>query len=109
MKWIFALGLVFSLVACQSSKKSGSGTSWSGQMQNMAKDVQLLIPYAYNKEEYSKPANEPVIKQALQDISKQSHKIPEEMGKQFLGDDPVIAYSLNNLQADLVRAHHAFE
>lgn len=109
MKWIICIGLVFSLAACQSSKKSGErGSTWSGQMQNMAKDVQLLIPYAYNKEAYSNPENEAKIKQALQDISKQSHKIPENMGKQFLGDDPVITYSLNNLQNDLVRANHAF-
>ncbi len=102
-----AFGLMLVLVnACESSQKKQK--SWSGQMQNMSQDVKQLIPYVFNKTAYSDPKNEPVISRALADLSQQSHMVSEEMGKQFLGDDPIISYSLKNLQADLGRAHDSF-
>lgn len=105
--WFYLLLVVAALVvSCQSSQKEEA--SWSGQMQNMSQDIKLLIPYAYNKEAYLDPKNEPVIKTALKDLTVQSHKVPEEMGKKFLGDDPIISYALNHLQGDLNRALSAF-
>lgn len=108
MKTALILLVCSLIVSCQSADKK-SPESWSGQMQNMSEDIQLLIPYVYNEKSYTDPKNEGVIKRALSDLSSQSHKIPEKMGKEFLGDDPILSYSLGNLQGDLKRAHHAFE
>jgi len=110
MKWnlILALGMALIFVSCESAKKDVDA-SWSGQMQNMSQDIQKLIPYVYNKDAYSNPANEKRIARALSDIKSQSHKVPEEMGKSLLGDDPILTYSLNNLKTDLSRASSSFE
>ncbi len=100
---------VVSLVSCQMFKKGGDSATWSGQMQNMSEDMRKLIPYMYNRQAYSDPSNEKMISQALGDLSHASHKIPEEMGKKFLGEDPILEYSLDNLQSDLNRAKSSFE
>lgn len=108
----FAVVLVVLLSSgCQSPQKEQStstGRSWSGQMQNMAQDIKLLVPYVYDQKAYSDPQNEVTIQRALQDLASQSHKVPEEMGKKLLGDDPIISYSLDSLQADLNRALYSF-
>lgn len=103
----FALLVVVTvIVSCQSFRKRDG--SWSGQMQNMSQDIKLLIPYAYDKKAYLDPKNEAVITNALKDLTVQSHKVPEEMGKKFLGDDPIISHSLDHLQSDLQRALSSF-
>lgn len=98
----------FCFLGCQSSKKEPQA-SWSGQMQNMAQDIRRLIPYVYDQQAYTQAAHEKTIEQALTDLNSQSHKVPTKMGEQFLGEDPIITYSLGHLKGDLSRALSSFK
>lgn len=107
------IALVF-LAACGTSHKKAdekkeTPATWSDQMQNMAKDVRELIPYLYDREAFHSPKNRDVIAATLKDWSEHAHKITPKMGEQLLGDDPLVAFSLQNLESDLKRSYQAFE
>ncbi|HAG91784.1 MAG TPA: hypothetical protein DCL41_07925 [Bdellovibrionales bacterium] len=103
---LLGLGLV---LGCESKQKPVDAANWSGQMQNMSQDIKLLIPFLYDKKSYSAKENEEKISRALDDLKSQSHRVPEKMGEKFLGDDPILSFSLNNLQSDLSRAASSFK
>jgi len=108
MKIRLLIPTVLALIAFIGCQQSAKKASWSGQMQNMSKDIQRLIPYIYDKPAFEAPENKTRITTALNDLAHQSHKIPEEMGKKFLGDDPIVGFSLSHLKSDLSRAAYAF-
>lgn len=109
-KFVVSATVVLSLafVGCQLGSKKSKGPTWNGQMQHMSQDVKYLVPFVYKKDAFSKPENAKTIQHALDDLVTQAHKVPEDMGKKLLGDDPVVNYSLENLQSDLQRAANSF-
>lgn len=103
---LFCLGLA----ACSSQEKRDENAAkvWPGKMQGLAVNVKDLVPYAYNKRNYADPANQQRVKSTLAEFSKNMHSIKPEMGKKFLGPDPILAYSLEQMRADVDRATDAF-
>ena len=97
------------LPACHSPHPAESKANWSGQMQNMAQDVKKLLPYLYDQRAYQNPANHQVILEYLKEFSQAAHHVPVKTGKEFLGDDLLVEYSLANLREDLGRSIHSFE
>lgn len=106
------LGVV---VACQSAQKDGDKSQgqataeWSNDMQKMAKDVRQLIPFLYDRDAFKDPKNHDQIASELKSFSEHVHKITPKMGEQILGDDPLVAFSLESLEGDLKRSYQAFE
>jgi hypothetical protein len=78
-------------------------------MQRMAKDVRELLPYLYDKEAFHAVKNHEKIEASLKNFSEHVHKITPKMGESVLGDDPLISFSLENLEGDLKRSYQAFE
>ena len=100
----------FTLAACSSQEKKDEKAAqvWSGKMQGLAGNVKELVPYAYNKRNYADPANQQKVKSTLVDFSKNMHSIKPEMGKKYLGADPLVKYTLEQMRADVDRATDAF-
>lgn len=99
------------IIGCGSQPKTdGAKTeNWAGKMQGLAADVKELVPYIYSRQAFHAPENAPRIKSGLRQLAKETHSITPEMGRSFFGNDPLVAYSLEGLQADLERAADAFD
>lgn len=78
-------------------------------MQGLAGDVYALIPYVYNREAFFDIHNRNEIQTHLERLAKDTHKISPKMGKEFLGNDPLLEFSLTSLKQDLNRALESFE
>src|ERR1044072_2327727 len=112
LKTTLVISLLVSVAGCKKAEKKQepvTGSGWSAQMQRMSKDVRELIPYAYDREAYQNPDNKPKISAVLKDFSEHAHKITPKMGEKLLGDDPLVSFSLQNLESDLKRDYQAFE
>ena len=98
------------LAACTSQEKKDEKAAqvWSGKMQGLAGNVKDLVPYAYNKRNYADPAHQQKVKATLVDFSKNMHALKPEMGKKYLGADPLVKYSLEQMRGDVDRAIDAF-
>lgn len=92
----------------QQAKDDKAAKSWPGKMQGLAENVKNLVPYIYNKKTYADPANEQAVKKSLANFTSSMHSIKPEMGKKFLGPDPLLDYSLEQMRADINRATDAF-
>lgn len=106
------LGLAFLcllLMSCSSSNKSSESSAWSGQMQGMAGEVEDLLPYIYGRQAFVAPENRAKIDEGMARLSTRAHAISPEMGQIFYGPDPLVKYTLENLQADIARAREAFK
>lgn len=114
LRQVFILSLCFLLVSCGSTEKreqakqEKDAKAWPGKMQGLADNVKNLVPYIYNKKNYSDPANATTVKKTLTDFSSSMHSIKPEMGKKYLGPDPILDYSLEQMRADVDRASDAF-
>ena len=100
------------LQGCQTketARQATQGGQWAGKMQGMAAEVKRLIPFLYSQQAFNDPVNAPQIKADLKKFATQAHAISPEMGKGYFGQDPMLSYSLENLQSDLSRAYEAFD
>ena len=104
----FMIGAVIG--GCNSKPKSldPKAANWAGKMQGLAADVRELVPFIYSRQAYGDPQNGPRIKAGLKQLSEAVHSISPEMGLGFFGNDPLVPYSLEGLQADIVRSIEAF-
>ncbi|MBX7231868.1 MAG: hypothetical protein K1X29_07255 [Bdellovibrionales bacterium] len=103
------LGCKSNLIKSDKNKEDADAKSWAGEMQGMAKEVHELIPYIYSRQAFNDPKNFNKISHGLKKLSSQVHQISPEMGKTFFGEDPLVSYSLINLQSDLTRAAESFQ
>jgi len=100
------------LTACNSQTTKtadGSTANFSGGMQDMAFDVQKLLPFLYDRDAFNDPKNHETIHQDLKQFANVAHKINPEAGKKFIGDDLLVDYSLSSLKDDLGRSLKSFE
>ena len=100
------------LAACKSpapKEEPANVSGWSGGMQNMAGDVEKLLPYLYDREAFVDPKNHDRIKKSLRDFAKAAHKLEAGAGQRYIGDELLLEYTLGNLQDDLNRAAQSFE
>jgi len=111
MRTIFLLGVSLVLLSCKSPapKEDANSANFSGQMQNMAGDVKTLLPYLYNRQAFHDPKNKPAIQKALREFAQAAHQVNPESGKNFIGDELLLKYSIANLRSDLNRAAQSFE
>ncbi len=72
--------------------------NWAAQMQNMARNLEKLMPYVFSREEFGDPKNREQIKVLVSEYSASAQHVPEHMGKKLLGDDPLVKYYLDNLK-----------
>lgn len=103
---------VLVLSGCESKEKAKQkdvAGQWAGKMQGMAFDIKELVPYLYSRQAFNDPGNAPKIRMDLKKFASQAHAITPEMGKNYFGRDPMLAYSLESLQGDLSRASEAFD
>lgn len=107
VKYVLFVLLVFGTLSCSSSKSKESPAALTDQMKTMGKDVRNLLPYLYNREAFHSPKNKATIAANLKRFSEHAHKIAPN--NQALSDDPLVSFSLQNLEADLKRASQAFE
>src|SRR4051812_5000069 len=94
-----ALFIVLIAVGCASGGKEGVSTNsaeLSGDMQKMGKDVRDLIPYLYNREAFHDSKNHARIASSLKNFSDHVHKVTPKVGEAVLGDDPLVAFSLES-------------
>jgi len=114
LRQVFVLVLSLLLLSCGSAEKreeakqEKDAKAWSGKMQGLSENVKNLIPYIYNKKNYADPGNAAAVKKTLKDFSSSMHSIKPEMGKKYLGPDPILDYSLEQMRADVDRASDAF-
>lgn len=106
----FILIFILMGMSCQGPSKSEKhAKSWSESMQGLAGDVYGLIPYVYDQKAFSHPKNAKIIETRLEKLSEDGHEISAEMGKPFLGKDPLLRFSLSGLKEDLQRASQSFK
>lgn len=90
------------------ASEQAAANVWPSRMQGMAESVKRLIPFVYDKKAFFEPANNAKIKADLKNLAGSVHQISPNMGEKFLGPDPILSYSLNQLKADADRASDAF-
>ncbi|NQZ01306.1 MAG: hypothetical protein HRT45_11635 [Bdellovibrionales bacterium] len=95
-------------VAAEKSANSSSPKSWSENMQGMADEVKALVPYVYSSNRYADPANRKIVAKHLEQFANSVHSVPMKQGKKILGDDPIVDFSITQLEADTKRASGAF-
>jgi hypothetical protein len=98
--------LVF-LANCKTTPKPET-KAWNNEMQGMAKDVRELIPFLYDKAAFREEKNRSTISADLKSFSEHVHKITPKAGEK-VSDDPLVSFSLENLESDLKRSYQAFE
>jgi hypothetical protein len=104
------LFLLLALAACRApAPRPEEKANWSGQMQGMATDVKKLIPYLYDRQAFADPKNREKISQTLKEFSQAAHKVNPESGRNFIGDELLLEYSLANLREELGRAAQSFD
>ena len=111
MKLILTLlSIVFtiSVVSCVSSEKSEE-KSWSGSMQDLSKELVDIMPYIYSQKDFYDKENYKKIKLSISKFVQASHEVSPKQGKKFFGDDPIIQYSLRQLNNDMQLAYRSFE
>src|SRR5438874_2736239 len=97
-----ALFVIFVATGCASGGRessNGSAAELSGDMQKMGKDVRDLIPYIYNREAFHESKNHTRIASSLKNFSDHVHKVTPKIGETVLGDDPLVAFSLESLES----------
>ncbi|MCB0407332.1 MAG: hypothetical protein KDD34_03950 [Bdellovibrionales bacterium] len=102
--FILALGVTF----CTSQqKKSEKKQGWSESMQGLSGEVKQILPFVYSRQiNYSKKEVKS-IQNDLENFAKTAHKIAPQMGEAYLGDDPMVRFSLDQMTSDVQRASHA--
>jgi hypothetical protein len=109
------LGVFLLCVSCSTSPKTDAPSgnadsgSWSGNMQTLAQDVKDLLPYVYDREAFQDPKNHDIIDRHLKQFAQAARHIKPETGKQILGDDLLVEYSLASLSENLNRSVNSFE
>lgn len=115
---IFAvLGLAL-IAGCQSSDKNsgpaGSASkagvqSWASGMRAMATGLEDLLPYVYSQVEFSDSKNRKDIVELLAEYQKSVDVVPQHIGEQMLGKDPLLTYSLERLKENSRQSLKAFQ
>ena len=90
------------LISCASHKSksqdSAAATGWAGDMQNMARTLEQLMPYVFSREEFHSEKNRSEVKKLVRNYSEKVHVVKEHVGQQILGDDPLVKYTLKHLK-----------
>jgi tetratricopeptide (TPR) repeat protein len=103
---------LFSLAACQSTKKSSqsdSEASWAAQMRSMSSNLQRLLPFVYSASEFNDPGNDDDIADLIKDFGNSVDLIPQHIGEEVLGKDPLVKYSIERLKDNTNHALKAFK
>lgn len=106
--FITTLTILILVVSCVSSKKPKE-KSWSGSMQDLSKELVDILPYIYSHKDFHDKKNHKKIKLSISKFVQAGHKVSPEQGKKFFGDDPIIEYSLRQLNNDMELAYNSFE
>lgn len=111
MRFIIFITAAVVFVACKTTKKEATTETaqWSGQMQSMAENLKKLVPYLYDRKAFTDPKNRDEIKMTLKNFAQAAHKIEPSSGKNFIGDQLLLEYSISGLQSDLNRSLQSFE
>ena len=97
------------LFACESQQKAERKPEWAESMQGLAAEVYALIPFVYNRKAFDDRDNRYVILTRMKKLANGSHQVNPQMGKKYLGDDPLLQFSLDSLNYDIKRAVSSFE
>lgn len=117
MKKIILVLLTVTSLGCSNAMKEANrearldakdARSWASQMQQMAKNLEKLMPYVFSREEFSDAKNRAQVQELVTEYSQSVQHVPEHMGKKLLGDDPLVKYYLDNLKDGGVQAVKAF-
>lgn len=112
MKFLFMAFLslfTFVLASCQSTPVVEKQKSWSSSMQGLSDEVREILPFAYSRQQTYTPQQIQSVKDKLSKLEKKSHSISASMAQPYLGDDPLVKFSLKNLVSDVQRAQSALE
>lgn len=105
--------VVFSNCESKPKKAAAANTtqeaSWVSSMQGLSSEVQQLLPFVYSRQLQYSAKEQEVISERLKNFVKTAHGITPKMGEKFLGDDPMVQFSLDKLSADVTRANRALE
>src|SRR5690606_33645910 len=68
-----------------------------------------LLPFLVSRAEFHDPKNRKDIENLIEGFDRSVARVPRHMGEKMLGEDPMIQYSLNNLQDSSAQALRAFK
>lgn len=113
---VAALGVMISAVSCTSSSKNSvdstsavAGATWAVQMQNMAKNLEGLMPYVFSRQEFLAPENKRKIHNMIKDFDKSIEVVPQHTGEEMLGKDPLVKFAIGRLRSNTRHALKAFD
>ncbi len=96
------------LTGCESGpKKAEKSVSWSESMQGLSQEVKDVLPFVYSRQTSYTAKEVESTRTKLQSFARVAHKISPEMGQPFLGDDPMVKFSLEKMSQDVSRADKA--
>jgi hypothetical protein len=95
--------------AAQAGKELSKNSGWAGNMQKMAHDLEVLLPYVVSRQEFSAPENRSQITEMVENFNRNVSSVPAHVGEKMLGDDPIIRYSLGHLVDDSNQALKALK
>lgn len=110
MGWLLLAGWFGMALGCESGPKkadSNKQASWSESMQGLSKEVKDILPFVYSRQTSYSAKEVADVRKNLQSFSKVAHKISPKMGQPFLGDDPMVTFSLEKMGQDVSRADNA--
>lgn len=97
------------LLACQTQPKQemAAKKSWSESMQGLSQEVKDILPFVYSRQISYSPKQVEDWRGKLVSFAKTAHKISPQMGQPFLGEDPLVNFSLEKMGQDVDRAEKA--
>lgn len=110
LKVVLVAGVFGLASGCETSGKktdSKKQASWAESMQGLSQEVKDILPFVYSRQTSYSAKEIKNTREQLQSFAKVAHKISPEMGKPFLGDDPMVKFSLDKMSQDVTRAEKA--
>lgn len=78
-------------------------------MESLANSLNDILPYAFDENAFNKAQNHKIIEDKLSALKKSADSIPDHVGKQISGDDPLFQMGLTGLRENIGKAQESFQ
>ena len=103
------LFLAVFMVSCSQLDKGFPENGWSENMQQLVSTLTEILPFAFNKSKFEDRENRKVVREKIKQFADNSHQIRKEKALKLFGEDPLVTFSLHNLNQELMRSLEAFD
>ncbi|MEM7647255.1 MAG: hypothetical protein AAF203_10115 [Pseudomonadota bacterium] len=108
LKKILSLSFSFFIFVACTTQPENKMRDWSQGMQGMAKALEELAPYLYDKEQFADAANRKMISHSLTQLKNSSGYLDLHYANRIGQGDPLFAVGVKGLQSQIQSAYESF-